>query len=269
MTRLAERLQERLRPSTPPAATGTVARVPSRSAADASQYTVTLNSGNAYAAVIFSTPVANSDNDGILNAWKTGPSSADFFAGQPGYYDVKTQSWVPLPGAKHGEKDLFVQLDWMCGAVLSNGVCDPSQENLFPSPDADGNDPLAMVQQAFASDRNRAPSRSWQRRARKHLHRQSRAALPVPRRAGSDRLEEQPGILQAVAAQFHFLRDGRRLHSSLPVRAERQLSLRSLWPLSGDTGVEHALRVADCDLGEQRVPAKPPSPPPTAALDRH
>jgi hypothetical protein len=120
-------------------------------AADASQYTVNLNSGNAYAAVIFSTPVANSDNDGILNAWKRGPQSPDFFSGQPGYYDVKTQSWVPLPGAKSGEKDLFVQLDYMCGAVLSNGQCDPSQENLFPSPDPSGNDPLAMVQQAFAS----------------------------------------------------------------------------------------------------------------------
>ena len=119
--------------------------------ADASQYTVNLNSGSAYAAVIFSTPVANSDNDGILNAWKNGPPAGDFFAGQPGYYDLKTQSWVPLPGAKHGEKDLFVQLDYMCGAVLSNGQCDPAQENLFPSPDSDGKDPLLMVQQAFAS----------------------------------------------------------------------------------------------------------------------
>src|ERR1019366_7008276 len=50
------------------------------------------------------------------------------------------------------EKDLFVHLDYMCGAVLSNGSCDPTQENLFPSPDASGNDPLAMVQQAFAAN---------------------------------------------------------------------------------------------------------------------
>ena len=120
-------------------------------AADASQYTVNLNSGNAYAAVIFSTPVTNTDNDGILDAWKTGPPTGDFFAGQPGYYDVKTQSWVALPGAKHGQKDLFVQLDYMCGADAPNyDTCDPSLENLFPSPDANGNDPLAIVQQAFA-----------------------------------------------------------------------------------------------------------------------
>jgi hypothetical protein len=115
------------------------------------QYTAPLNPAAAYAAVILSTPVNNSDNDGILDAWKTGPTSAaDFHAGQPGYYDVKTNTWVGLPGAKHGQKDLFVQLDYMCGSVLSNGSCDPTQENLFPSPDANGNDPLAMVQQAFA-----------------------------------------------------------------------------------------------------------------------
>jgi uncharacterized protein (DUF2345 family) len=115
------------------------------------QFNATLNPGNAYAAVILSTAVNNSDNDGILDAWKAGPLAGDFHAGQPGYYDVKTGTWVPLPGAKHGEKDLFVQLDYMCGAVLANGSCDPTQENLFPSPDAQGNDPLAMVTNAFAA----------------------------------------------------------------------------------------------------------------------
>jgi hypothetical protein len=115
------------------------------------QFSTTLNPGNAYAALVLSTPVNNSDNDGILDAWKAGPGQGDFHAGQPGYYDVKTGSWVALPGAVHGEKDLFVQLDYMCGAVLSNGTCDPTQENLFPSPDVQGRDPLAMVQQAFAN----------------------------------------------------------------------------------------------------------------------
>jgi hypothetical protein len=84
-----------------------------------SQYSAPLNAGNAYAAVILSTPVNNSDNDGILDSWKAGPAAGDFYAGQPGYYDVKTGSWVPLPGAKHGQKDLFVQMDYMCGAVLA------------------------------------------------------------------------------------------------------------------------------------------------------
>ena len=117
--------------------------------AHASQYSVPLGSGNAYAAVILSTPVTNTDNDGILDAWKNGPSGPNFFAGQPGYFDMKTQSWVPLPGAAHGEQDLFVQLDYMCGDV-QNGVCQPDGEDLFPSPDVNGNDPLAMVEQAFS-----------------------------------------------------------------------------------------------------------------------
>ena len=119
--------------------------------AHANQFSAPLNAGNAYAAVILSTPVTNSDHDGILDAWKAGPAAGDFYAGQPGYYDVKTGSWVPLPGAQHGHKDLFVQLDYMCGAVLPTGVCDPNQENLFPSPDAQGNDPLAMITQAYTA----------------------------------------------------------------------------------------------------------------------
>jgi hypothetical protein len=121
-------------------------------AADATQYSAPLNSGSAYAAVIFSTPVTNTDGDGILDAWKNGPATGDFYSGAPGYYDTKTGGWVPLPGAKHGEKDLFVQLDYMCGSVLSTGACDPSQENLFPSPDSNGNDPLAIVQNSFAAN---------------------------------------------------------------------------------------------------------------------
>ncbi len=117
----------------------------------ASQYSATLGSNSAYAAIILSTPVTNSDNDGILDAWKTGPTGpSEFHTGQPGYYDVKTGSWVPLPGAQHGQRDLFVQLDYMCGLVNPDGSC--SGENLFPSPDSNGNDPLAMVQQAFAAN---------------------------------------------------------------------------------------------------------------------
>ncbi|MGA8671501.1 MAG: PASTA domain-containing protein, partial [Terracidiphilus sp.] len=104
------------------------------------QYIDTLNTGNAYAAVILSTPVNNSDNDGILDAWKTAQ----------GYTDVKSGTWVTLPGATHGEQDLFVQFDYMCSALTGN-ACDFTQPNLYPSPDAQGNDPLAMVTQAYAN----------------------------------------------------------------------------------------------------------------------
>jgi sugar lactone lactonase YvrE len=124
-------------------------------ASQTSQYSAQLNAGAAYGAVIFSTPVRNPDNDGILGVWKAGPPATDFHGGEPGYYDVKTGLWVGLPGAMAGQKDLFVQLDYMCGAVLTSGPnkgsCDPNYEDLFPSPDTSGNDPLAMVKQAFAN----------------------------------------------------------------------------------------------------------------------
>jgi hypothetical protein len=112
----------------------------SQTLGQSNQYIDTLSPGNAYAAVILSTPVNNSDNDGILDAWKTAQ----------GYTDVNTGTWVPLPGATRGEQDLFVQFDYMCSGITSNNTCDFTQPNLYPSPDAQGNDPLAMVTQAFA-----------------------------------------------------------------------------------------------------------------------
>jgi sugar lactone lactonase YvrE len=114
------------------------------------QYIDTLNTGNAYAAVVLSTPVNNSDGDGILDAWKAGPPAPDPNSGTPGYYDVNTGLFVSLPGAKSGEQDLFVQFDYMCSAfVEGTNTCDFTQQNTYPSPDANGNDPLAMVTQAF------------------------------------------------------------------------------------------------------------------------
>ena len=77
-----------------------------------SQYSAPLSANNAYAAVILSTPVNNSDNDGILDAWKTGPASPDFHAGQPGYYDAKTNTWGRFAGREA----------WREGPLRSNGL---------------------------------------------------------------------------------------------------------------------------------------------------
>ena len=119
------------------------------------QYIDTLSEGNGYAAVILSTPVNNSDADGILDAWKAGPPSGDPNYGNPGYYDVMTGAWVGLPGAVHGHQDLFVQFDYMCSAfVAGTNTCDFTKQNTYPSPDAQGNDPLAMVTQAFLNTVN-------------------------------------------------------------------------------------------------------------------
>jgi len=123
---------------------------------NSSQYIDTLSEGNGYAAVILSTPVNNSDADGILDAWKAGPTSiSDPNYGNPGYYDVMSGAWVGLPGAVHGHQDLFVQFDYMCSAfVPGTNTCDFTQQNTYPAPDAQGKDPLAMVTQAFLNTIN-------------------------------------------------------------------------------------------------------------------
>ncbi|MBV9437103.1 MAG: Ig-like domain repeat protein, partial [Acidobacteria bacterium] len=116
-----------------------------------SQYGANLAPG-AWAGIILSTPVNNTDNDGILDAWKTGPPAGDFHAGQPGYYDAKFGQWIPLPGAAHGQKDLFVQMDYMCTVVRSDGTCDTVKgRSELPTVDAQGHDPIPMLQQLYAN----------------------------------------------------------------------------------------------------------------------
>jgi uncharacterized membrane protein YgcG len=65
-----------------------------------------------WGAVIFSTTVQNSDSDGLLDAWKQ--------AG--GYTDVNTGQWIALPGAKKGQRDLFVELDYSSNLDGSAGT---------------------------------------------------------------------------------------------------------------------------------------------------
>jgi hypothetical protein len=56
-----------------------------------------------WGAMIFSTTVQDSDNDGLLDVWKS----------LQGYTDVGTGQWVALPGARGGEKDIFVEVDYL------------------------------------------------------------------------------------------------------------------------------------------------------------
>ena len=99
---------------------GTPSSVPIAAARE--QYSLNLNSDTAYAAVIFSTPVTNSDNDGILDAWKSGPRRPRFLCRTARLLRRQDAIVGGVAGRTHGEKDLFVQLDYMCGNVLSNTV---------------------------------------------------------------------------------------------------------------------------------------------------
>ena len=64
-----------------------------------------------WGAMILSTPVQDSDGDGLLDAWENGQ----------GYTDAVSGQWVPLPGANANKKDLFVELDWLDALDGSNG----------------------------------------------------------------------------------------------------------------------------------------------------
>ena len=56
-----------------------------------------------WGAVVFSTTVDDSDGDGLLDVWKS----------NKGYTDVISRQWVALPGAKSGQRDLFVEIDYL------------------------------------------------------------------------------------------------------------------------------------------------------------
>jgi len=102
-----------------------------------------------WGAVIFSTTVQDSDNDGLLDVWKTNQGYCDP-TDTSGTCDSTHSSWVALPGAKSGQQDVFVQLDYMCSLVSSAGTCDTSQgqHSHLPGPQV-----LANLTSAFSSHR--------------------------------------------------------------------------------------------------------------------
>jgi len=116
---------------------------------DASATTMVVpNSSNpgcvSWGAVIFSTTVQNSDNDGILDVWKQNQGYCDASVNN-GSCSTNDPSWVALLGAALGQKDLFVQLDYMCSMVNANGTCDTANGySFYPPPSA-----LAMMTKAF------------------------------------------------------------------------------------------------------------------------
>jgi X-X-X-Leu-X-X-Gly heptad repeat protein len=98
-----------------------------------------------WGAVILSTTVQNSDNDGILDVWKQNQGYCDASVNE-GKCATTDPSWVSLPGATSGDKDLFVQLDYMCSIVKADGTCDTTNGySFFPSARA-----LAMLTSAFS-----------------------------------------------------------------------------------------------------------------------
>lgn len=111
--------------------------------------TIVPNSSNSgcvsWSAVVFSTTVQNSDNDGILDVWKQEQGYCDASVNN-GVCATTDPSWVSLPGATSGKKDLFVQLDSMCSVVNTNGTCNTTNGTSF-APSANS---LLMMTNAFS-----------------------------------------------------------------------------------------------------------------------
>jgi hypothetical protein len=105
-----------------------------------------------WAAIVSSTPVVDSDNDGLLDVWETGGihrntqvSPATFGA----CADYPTEPCVDLPamGAMNGVQDMFLQVDWMHGFGDNTGGIDGTgNHSHIPKPDA-----LSAVANAFAA----------------------------------------------------------------------------------------------------------------------
>jgi hypothetical protein len=112
-----------------------------------------------WGAVIFSTTVQNTDNDGLLDVWKTNHGYCDASVNE-GVCAKTDPSWVDLTGAgMPGDgKDVFVQLDYMCSSVTGTSVSAPGSCNTTngnysfdPRLSADGTDAAQKVVAAFAN----------------------------------------------------------------------------------------------------------------------
>jgi len=78
-----------------------------------------------WGAVILSTTVKNSDNDGILDSWKTNQGYCDYLA-NPSCAGSSDPAWIALPGATTGEKDIYLHYDYMCSKVTGPNSCTTS-----------------------------------------------------------------------------------------------------------------------------------------------
>jgi len=101
-----------------------------------------------WGAAVLSTTVQHSQNDGILDVWKTNQGYCDPRANlgltSQGTCPLgnKDSNWVDLTGASANQKDVFVQLDYMCSANADGTPnCDPNSGGFsyLPDPNAVNN----------------------------------------------------------------------------------------------------------------------------------
>ena len=110
-----------------------------------------------WGAVVLSTTVQESDLDGLLNIWKTNQGYCDAAAnrgmsnqGACNVGDVTDPNWVDLSGSSSGQKDVFLQVDYMCSANADGTAnCDTNNggNSYLPDPQV-----LANLTSAFSAN---------------------------------------------------------------------------------------------------------------------
>lgn len=94
-----------------------------------------------WGAVIVSTTVKNSDADGILDSWKNdrrGPGYCDASMNNGTCGGPGDPAWVDLTGAASGQKDIFLQYDYLCSTVLGPASSGPANSCKLPTQLANG-----------------------------------------------------------------------------------------------------------------------------------
>ncbi|HXH49237.1 MAG TPA: hypothetical protein VNM47_07810, partial [Terriglobia bacterium] len=100
-----------------------------------------------WGAVILSTTVKDSDNDGLLDVWEQNHGYCDASLDTACAHNDSDPAWVSLPGADPDKKDIFVQMDYMCRDPNAT-TCDPTDVASFlPSQTA-----LNKVESAFGGN---------------------------------------------------------------------------------------------------------------------
>jgi hypothetical protein len=120
-------------------------------AADASEVTSVVpspqNSGCvSWGAVVMSTTVQDTDNDGLLDVWEANQGYCDA-AGTSGSCNSQSPSWVALPNANPNVPDAYVQIDYLCSVIKKDGSCDTVNGHTHLPPAAS----LSMVTSTFTS----------------------------------------------------------------------------------------------------------------------
>jgi hypothetical protein len=83
-----------------------------------------------WGAVIMSTTVKNSDNDGILDSWKSNGGYCDYLS-SPSCGGSGTPGWIALDSPTIGKKDIYLHYDYLCSQVTGQNSCAASS---FPAP---------------------------------------------------------------------------------------------------------------------------------------